>query len=182
MRLTLNGCACAVFAAAFLAVGIMFIVFGRQLAPRDNAAAQVFRTDPSCTAPLTVAAPPGECTVVAATVLVARMRMSNSMGRTRGRTPYVYLHFADGSAHSDDLVGSDGRDFVESVRSGALARAQLFRGTLVRVTSGRSSAETISAPDYSATTDSQMPWVGAVLIAIAALFGYGGFRATRRTG
>ena len=181
MRLTLNGFACAVFAAGLLALGIMFIVFGRELAPRDNAAANAFRADPSCRAELTTVPPPGECTVVAGTVLVAEMR-AGGFGRTRSRTPYVYLRFADGSAHSDDLVGSDGRDFVESVRSGAPARAQLFRGTLVRVASGNSAAETLSAPDVSATADSEMPWVGAVLIAIASLFVFGGLRSARRPG
>src|ERR1700681_235534 len=129
MRLTLNGCACFVFAVGLLALGIGFVVFGRQLAPGDTVAAKAFRTDPSCTAPLSAIVPPGDCTVVDATVLVAAVRMGNSLGRTRSRTAYVYLHFADGSAHSDDLVGSDGRDFVQSVHSGAPARAQLFRGT-----------------------------------------------------
>jgi hypothetical protein len=180
MRLTLNGCACFVFAAGLLALGIAFIVFGRQLAPGDTAAARAFRTDPSCTAPLSAVAPPGDCTVVTATVLVAAIRMGNSLGRTRNRAPYVYLRFADGSAQTDDLVGSDGRDFVASVRSGAPARAQLFRGKFVRVASGSSAAETISAPDFSAATDSEMPWVGAVLIAIAALFAFFGFRGARR--
>ena len=180
MRLTLNGCACFVFAVGLLALGIAFIVFGRQLAPADTVAAQAFRTDPSCTAPLSAVVPPGNCTVVAATVLVAVMRVGNAMGRTRSRTPYVYLHFADGSTLSDDLEGSDGRDFVQSVHSGAPARAQLFRGKLVRVASGRSTAETISAPDVSAATDAEMPWVGAVLIAVASLFAFAGLRGARR--
>jgi hypothetical protein len=179
VRLTLNGCACLVFAIGFFALGVGFVISGNQLAPRDGAAANAFRTDPSCTAALTAAAPPGDCTVVTATVLVAEMRMG-PWGRPPSRTPYAYLRFADGSMHSDDLDGSDGRDFVESVRSGAPARAQLFRGKLVRVASGSSSAETVSAPDVSATADSEMPWVGTVLIAIAALFAFFGLRGARR--
>jgi hypothetical protein len=179
VRLTLNGCACFVFAVGLFALGVGFMVAGKQLAPRDAAAAKAFRNDPSCAAPLTTVAPPGDCTVVAATVLVAEMRMG-PWGRPPSRTPYVYLHFADGSAHSDDLQGSDGRYFVESVRSGAAARAQLFRGQLVRVASGNATAETVSAPDVSAATDSEMPWAGAVLIAIAALFAFFGFRGARR--
>jgi hypothetical protein len=179
MRLTLNGCACLVFAVGLLALGVGFMLAGKQLAPRDDAAARAFRTDPSCTAPLTSDAPAGDCTVVTATVLVAEMRVG-PWGRPPSRTPYVYLHFADGSIHTDDLVGSAGRDFVESVRSGAAARTQLFRGKLVRVASGSSSAETVAAPDVSAATDSEMPWAGAALIAIAALFAFFGLRGMRR--
>lgn len=153
----------------------MFVASGLQLAPRDRAAAQAFRTDRSCAVPLSGNPPPGDCTVVAAKVLVAEMRTGGS-GRTRSRAPYVYLRLADGSFQTDDLDGSDGRDFVESVNSGAPARAQLFRGKLVRVASGNSSAETISAPDVSAATDSQMPWVGGGLIVIAALFVFAAVR------
>jgi hypothetical protein len=167
-----------VVALGLLAIGIMFIASGRQLAPRDRAAAEVFRTDPSCTAALSADAPPGACEVVAAQVLVAEMRMSG-FSRTRSKTPYVYLRFADGTFRNGDLDGSDGRDFVESVKSGAPARAQLFRGTLVRVASGNASAETDAAPDISAAADSEMPWVGGALIAIAALFAFASARALR---
>ena len=167
-----------VVALGLLAVGIMFIVFGRQLAPRDRPAAQVFRTDPSCTATLRSDAPPGACKVVAAQVLVAAMRMGG-LGRTRTGTPYVYLRFADGTFANGDLDGSDGRSFVASVKSGAPARAQFFRGTLVRVASGNASAETDAAPDVSAAADSQMPWVGGGLIAVAAVFAFAGARAFR---
>ncbi len=168
-----------VVALVLLAFGIMFIAFGLQLAPRDRAAAEAFRTDRSCTAPLSAAAPPGDCTVLAAQVLVAAMR-TGGMGRTRSRTPYVYLRFADGTFRSGDLDGSAGRNFVATVQSGAPARGQLFRGTLVRVTSGNASAETDAAPGISAATDSQMPWVGGGLIAIAALFALAAMRAARR--
>jgi hypothetical protein len=174
--LSLNGCASLVFAVGLLALGIMFMVSGRELAPGDRAAAQAFRTDRSCTASLSADAPPGNCTVVAAKTLFTAMRTGSS-GRIRSRTPYVYVRLADGTSYTDDLDGSDGRYFAESVKPGAAARVQFFRGKLVRVASGGSSAETISAPDVSATTDSQMPWVGAGLIVIAALFA---FAATRR--
>ena len=158
----------------------MFIASGRQLAPRDRAAAEMFRTDPSCTAPLSADVPPGACKVVAAQVLVAAMR-TGGFARTRSKTPYVYLtsrgrNVSDGPSSTDPTDG----DFVESVKSGARARAQLFRGTLVRVVSGSSSAETDAAPDISAAADSEMPWVGAVLIAIAAVFGFAAVRAARR--
>jgi len=178
--LRLNACAMVVLALGLLAFGVMFIASGLQLAPRDRAAAEAFRTDRSCTAPLSAPAPPGNCTVVAAQVLVAAMR-SGSSGRTRSKTPYVYLRFGDGTFRSDDLDGSDGRDFVESVKSGAPARAQLFRGMLVRVSSGNASAETESAPDVAAATDSQMPWLGGGLILAAALFAFAAVRAARRS-
>ena len=181
MRLTLNGCACAVFAAGFLAVGIALIVFGRQLGPHDDAAAKVFRTDPSCTAPLGAATPPGACTVVAATVVVAGERASNAFTRVRTSTPYVYLRFADGRTESDDLEGGDGRFFADTVRPGAPARVQFFRGALVRVAAAGAVAKTLAAPDVSAQADSEMPWVGALLIVIAALFAYGGIRSSARS-
>ena len=180
MRLTLNGCACWVFAAGFLAAGIALIVWGRQWAPGADAAATVFRTDRSCTAPLSAVTPPGECTVVAATVVFAGYSVSNSFTRTHTRTPYVYLRFADGRTESNDLVGADGGFFADVVRPGAPARVQLFRGTLVRVASGRAVAETNSAPDGTAQAVSAMPWLGAVLVIIAALFGYGGIRDGKR--
>jgi hypothetical protein len=191
----LNGCASLVFAAGFLAVGIGFIAAGRQLGPQDRVTAQVFRTDPSCGASLvavaravaasgnsTTAGPRGNCTVVAATVLAAVNRRNNSFTRTPSYTPVVYLRFPDGTTHDDTLDGLDGRSFVDTVRTGALARAQLFRGTLVRVASGTSTAETTSAPDVNAATDSQMPWVGAGLVVIAGLLTFFGVRGMLRVG
>ena len=175
----LNGCAMVVVALGLLAFGMMLIASGLQLAPRDRAAAQAFRTDPSCTAPLSGGSPPGDCTVVVAQVLVAAMRTGSS-GRPPSKTPYVSLRLADGTFQTADLDGSDGRNFVETVNSGAPARAQLFRGKLVRVASGNSSAETDSAPDVAAATDSQMPWAGGGLIVIAALFAFAAVRAARR--
>jgi hypothetical protein len=171
-----NGWAMVLIALGLFPFGVMFIASGLQLAPRDRAAAQAFRTDRSCTARLSRDAPPGECTVVTAQVLVAEMRTGSS-GRPPSKTPYVYLRFTDGTMHRADLDGSDGRNFVETVNSGAPALAQLFRGQLVRVASGSSSAQTDSAPDIGATNDSQMPWVGVGLIAVAALFAFGGSRA-----
>jgi hypothetical protein len=174
----LNGYAMVVVALGLLALGIMFIASGLQLAPRDRAAAAVFRADPSCTASLSARPPPGECTVAIAQVLVAAMRTGAS-GRPPSKTPYVYLRLADGTFETGDLDGSAGRNFVETVNSGASARAQLFRGKLVRVVSGSSSAETDAAPDIAAATDSQMPWAGGALIGIAALFAFAAVRAAR---
>jgi hypothetical protein len=163
------GCGFIVFPIILIVLGIAMVSAGRQLAPDSNAAAEVFRTDPSCTADLTARVPPGACRTVAATVLLAEMRTSYEGGKTPIRTPMVHLRFADGSFHDAELDGSAGDVFVYSVRPGALARAQLFRGDLVRVTSGNDSAETVSAPSVDAETVNEMPWVGAAAIVIALL-------------
>ncbi|HEX3466759.1 MAG TPA: hypothetical protein VHT05_01520 [Candidatus Elarobacter sp.] len=168
-----------VFIALFLVCGIGMIVAGRQLAPTDSVAAQVFRTDPSCAANLSAVKSRGACTVVNAMVLSAEMQY-HGFSRTRARTPVVALRFADGTFHDGVLVGSDGDFFVDSVKSGAPARAQLFHDTLVRVASSGSMAETSDAPDYSAESDSEMPWVGAVLIGAALLIFGARLYAVRR--
>lgn len=162
------GCGFIVFPLILVVFGIAMVYAGLQLAPDSNAAAQVFRTDPSCTADLTARVPQGACKTVAATVLLAEMRTTYEGGKMPIRTPMVHLQYADGSFHDAELdPGSD--TFVYSVRPGALARAQLFRGDLVRVTSGNDSAETISAPNVDAKDVNEMPWVGAAAIVIALL-------------
>ncbi len=95
-------------ALGLIALGIGFIVAGRQLAPQDNEAARVFRTDPSCTASLSAVVRPGACTIAIATVLVAATRRGGGMARTPSNTPYVYLRLADGTMQHDDLDGSAG--------------------------------------------------------------------------
>ena len=174
------GCSYLIMTLGFVVLGILFIVSGFQLRPQDDEAAQVFRTDPSCTATLSAVVRPGACTIVNATILVAAERRGGGMSRTPSYTPYVYVRLADGTTQHDDLDGGAGSVFVDFVHSGAPARAQLFRGTLVRVVSGDNSSETISAPDVSLTDDSEMPWVGGGLIVIGALFFYAGLRAGRR--
>ena len=170
-----------VFALIFAAAGIGFFVSGRTQAPADSAAAQVFASDASCAAALSTAAPRGNCTVSAAMVLAVEMRY-HGIGRTRAKDAYVTVRLADGTIDEAELDGSDGDLFVYSVQSGAPARAQFFRGTLVRVVSGDSSAETMDAPDVSAQADSEMPWVGAALVALALLFVFLGVRALLRPG
>jgi hypothetical protein len=162
------GCAYIVVPIVLVLFGLASLSAGRQLAPESNAAAQVFRTDPSCAPDLTVRVPPGACKTVAATVLLAEMRLSGN-GKTPVRTPLVHLRYADGTFHDAELDGGSGEVFVYSVRSGALARAQLFRGDLARVTSGTSTAETVSAPDVNAQTVGELPWVGAAAIVGALL-------------
>jgi hypothetical protein len=173
----LNGCACIVVAVGLTVLGLGLVWSGRQLGPRDSEALRAFRSDRSCTTALTDAAPRGDCSVVAAVVLVAEMRRSGGLARTPRSIPFVSLQFADGTIHEDELDGSDGRFFAETVRSGTAARAQLFRGTLVRVVSGSASAETLSAPDVAASSDAEMPWAGTGLIVIAALFLIAGLRS-----
>ncbi len=158
----------------------MFVASGRELAPRDREEAQAFRTDASCTASLSATVvPPGQCDVSDVAVLATEMRTGGGLSRTRSRTPYVFVRLADGRSYDEELEGSAGRDFVASVPSGSRARAQRFRGRLVRVASGNSSAETISAPDVNAATDTEMPWVGAGLIVIAVLIVLARARAVR---
>jgi hypothetical protein len=175
----LNGCACFVFALGFLAFGITSIVFGRQQSPDANADATIFRTDPSCAVLTSAVASKGACTVVDATVIVAGKRDNHHFTRVPSYTPYVFLRFADGTTRTEDLDGRDGDWFGDTVRPGAPARVLFFRGTLVRVVSGKTSAETISAPDTTATAVSQMPWLGVVLIVIGGLFAFGGVRSMR---
>jgi hypothetical protein len=166
-----------------IALGIMFVASGRELAPRDREEAQAFRTDPSCTASLSATVvPPGQCDVSDVAVLATEMRTAGGFSRTRSRTPYVFVRLADGRSYDEELDGFAGRDFVASVPSGSRARAQRFRGRLVRVASGKSSAETISAPDVNAASDAEMPWVGAGLIVIAVLIVLARARAVRRAG
>ena len=129
------GCTFVAVPIVFIAIGFMFVTAGQQLRPSDDAAADVFRTDPSCSADLRVPVAPGACAMVDATVLSAEMRVSG-LGKTRVHTPLVSVRFVDGSIHEGELDGGAGNFFVYTVRSGARARAQTFRGTLVRVTSG----------------------------------------------
>jgi hypothetical protein len=174
------GCSYVIVAVGLITLGFMCVMSGRQLAPQDNEDARVFRTDPSCSAVLTSVTSSGACSVVDATIEVAGMRRGGGLTRTPSYTPYVYVRFADGTTQHDDLEGSAGDVFAESVRPGARARVQLFHGTMARLVSGSDHAETISAPDVAAETASELPWVGAVLIVIAALFVFFGFRAGRR--
>lgn len=174
------GCSYVIVAVGLTALGIAFAMAGVQLAPQDSIAAKEFRTDPSCTAAFTGGVRPGACSVVKATVLVAGLRRGGGFSRTPSETPFVSVRYADGTIHQDDLNGAAGNTFALSVPSGSAARVQLYRGTFVRVAAAGSSAETESAPDVSATSDSEMPWVGAVLIVIAGLFVFAGIRAGRR--
>lgn|GEM_PF-2033776 len=177
------GCGFVAVPLVLLALGIMCVAAGRELAPHDRAEALAFRTDPSCTAPLTAAVVPrGQCVVSDVAVLATEMRTGGGISRTHSTTPYVYVHLADGRSYDEELEGSDGRFFVDSVPSGSHARAQLFRGRLVRVASGNASAETASAPDVNAATDAQMPWIGGGLIVIAVLVVLARALAMRRAG
>jgi len=87
-------------------------------------------------------------------------------------TPMVLLRYADGTFHEAELDGGAGEIFVYDVASGTPARAQLFRGELVRITAGNDVAETVSAPDVNAETVGEMPWVGSVAI-VAGLLIFG---------
>jgi hypothetical protein len=163
------GCTFVVVPFILVLAGVAFLSAGKQLAPDANSAAQVFRSDPSCTANLNVTPPLGACTVVDATVLSAEMRVTGYGGKTRPETPYAYVRDARGRTSDVELDSDSGGVFVYSVSSGARARVQYFRGNVVRVTSGTTSAESVDAPDVDAATVGELPWVGIVAILVAVL-------------
>jgi hypothetical protein len=176
------GCTFVLLPLVLILVGIAFLSAGKQLAPDANSAAQVFRSDPSCTANLNVTPPAGACTVVDATVLSAEMRVIGYGGKTRPETPYAYVRDANGRMSDVELDGSSGGTFVYGVASGARARVQYFRGNVVRVTSGTSAAESVDAPDVDADTVGQLPWVGIVAILVAVLMVFARIVVVRRSG
>ncbi len=168
-------------AVALIVAGGLFFWAGKSSGPHDAAEARAFRADPSCNAAAIAAEPPGACTSKPIVVLSAEMRESG-FSRTRTHTPIVAMRFADGTFDEEEVDGSAGNVFVESVRSGAPGRAQLYRGSVVRIVSGEDSAETVTAPDVAAASDTEMVWAGAVMAALAALVLYAGFRAPRPSG
>lgn len=182
----LNGCAYVVFAVLAAFFGCGFLLAGSSLGPQDRDAANVFRTDPSCAAAAldaggrTRAVPAGNCTIVGATVVYAVTRVSNNFSRTHAHTPVVEVRYADGSSHQAELDGSAGGIFVDVVHAGAAARVQLYRGTFARIAADGASAETSSAPDVGAKTDTQMLWVGGAMLAFAAFILVMGYRSGRR--
>jgi hypothetical protein len=165
------GAGYVLFPALLVIFGVVALWAGRQLAPQTTADAAVFRSDPSCAREAPAGGPRGACQTVVATVVGAEMRESGS-GKTRVHTPMVLLRYADGTFHEAELDGGAGEIFVYDVASGTPARAQLFRGELVRVTAGNDVAETVSAPDVNAATVGEMPWVGSVAI-VAGLLIFG---------
>lgn len=164
-----GGAGCSVLiAAALIVFGALFFWAGRSLAPGDDADSRQFLADPSCGASAAAAGTRGACTWAPVTILSAEMRVSG-FGRTRAHEPYVAVRRADGTIVEAQLDGSAGRVFVESARSGAGARAEFYRGALVRVVVGSDSAETNDAPDVNASSDVEMRWVGGVMIGVGAL-------------
>ncbi len=155
--------------------GIMLAVVSLRQAPGDDAAAHVFRTDPSCGPNLS--APPlrGACRVVPMVVEEVSVYDVGSV-RTRSREYVVRLRFASGRRVSGHLSRADGQAFVENVHPGTAGRAQFFRSTLVRVAAAGSSAETVSAPNLRASGDAVQRWVAAAMIAFGLVFGFAGSR------
>jgi hypothetical protein len=162
-------------AAALIVVGGLFFWAGKSSGPHDAAEANAFRADPSCRAAAIVAEPPGACTSKPIVVLSAEMRESG-FSRTRTHTPIVAMRFPDGTFDEEEVDGSGGDVFVESVRSGAPGRAQFYRGSVVRIVSGDDAAETVTAPDVAASSDTEMVWAGVVMTAIAVLILFATFR------
>jgi hypothetical protein len=176
------GCTFVLVPLILILLGIAFLYAGNQLAPDANSAAQVFRNDPSCSANLNVVRPPGECTVLDATVLGAEMRVTGFGGKTRPETPYASVRDSNGHISDVELDASSGDVFVYGVASGAKARVQYFRGNVVRVASGTTTAESVDAPDVDADTVSQLPWVGMFAILFAVLMVVARIVFVRRSG
>ncbi len=175
------GCSYIFFPLLLVVFGLTSVFVGRQLAPQTNAAAKVFRDDPSCGADLHARTPPGACTTVDAQLLGAEIRKSGN-AKSVVRTTFISVRYEDGTIHEAQLDGSAGDIFPYFVKSGAPTRVQLFRGTIVRVTTGTTSAETIDAPDVNAESVSEMPWVGTIAIVVALLIvGLRIYVLTRRT-
>ncbi len=162
--------------------GITALVAGPMQAPRDKAAAQAFRDDPSCAADLAQApAANGACSVVDAVVDMVYVGPTDTQAlRTTSTQPAVRLRFPDGTVHNADLADSAGRAFVKAVYPGTTARVQLFRGKVVRVAEGDIAAETSSAPDVMASSDAMLPWAGAWMIAGGLVAGFFSIRFLRR--
>lgn len=176
----MRGMGCALLIAVPLILfGALFFWAGRATVPRDDIDARRFLTDPSCAAAAAGAEMRGACTWEPVTVLSARMRV-RGFGRTRTGEPHVAVRRADGTIVDGVLNGSAGRVFVEFVRSGAPARAEFYRGTLVRVVSGSDAAETEDAPDATATSDLEMLWAGAIMLLAGALIAVAAFARRRR--
>lgn len=175
----LNTGAYFVFALILFAVGAGFIWAGRTSTPDDDATAKVFASDPSCAASLSRALPAGQCRTFDAIVLGTELRY-HGIGKTRGHDDYVSMRFSDGTFHDSDLIGNDADYFMSAVPSGAPARVQQFRGEIVRIIAAGLTVETMSAPDVTAQADSEEPWAGAALIAVALIFLFFGVRAALR--
>lgn len=168
-----------VFALILMAIGAGFIWAGQAAAPSDDADAKVFASDPSCAVSLGRDLPTGACQTVDGKVIGAEVRY-HGIGRTRAHDDLVTVQLTDGTIHEEAMYGSTGGLFVYAVKAGDPARVQRFHGEIVRILADGLTVEMMSAPDVSATADSQMPWAGAGLIVVGLLFAVFGVREARR--
>jgi hypothetical protein len=174
----MNTAAYFVFALILFAVGAAFVWVGATPAPDDDAAADVFASDPSCAASLRRDVPAGACRTLDATVDGTAKRYHHNFVRVQTHDDYVFLRFSDGTAHEGEL--DDGDVFVDAVKSGDPARVQQFHGLIVRVMAREVTVETTSAPDATARAKAQEPWAGGILIAAALLCVFFGVKALLR--
>ncbi len=145
--------------AVALVAGSLVVTAGLRHSPGDAAAAQAFRSDASCRADLAQPTARGACHVVAATIDEASEFEVGSV-RSRTKEYVVRLRLANGRRVIDHLSGPAGAAFVDKVGPGTAGQALFFHAVLVRVAADGVTAETMSAPDVRASSDSVLPWVG----------------------
>jgi hypothetical protein len=155
--------------AVCIPLGLALVVTSLGQHPGDAAVADAFRRDPSCGADLASATAVGACRVEDAAIDEATDFQLGSVRRTH--SDFVVVVHAGDRLRRLHLSGADGRAFVHRVARGASARVQLFRGNVVRIAANGMTAETQAAPDLIASSNGQMPWVGAGIAAVGVLFG-----------
>jgi len=163
-----------VIAAVLIVVGVLFVGAGRTVGPQDDADAEAFRSDPSCTAGVAARVSAGACRWERVTIVAVETRAS-SPAKPRSRQPYVTLRRADGTTVEAQLAGAAGRAFAGDGFAGAPARALFFRATLVRLVAASGDAQTLRAPSVEASNVRSMTWVGAGALAfgiVIAALGY----------
>ncbi len=138
--------------------------------PHLVAAVQQYQTDPSCT--------PGSMSdrpVPAGPCLVERVALTHAYRTSRGRSGvhyYVTLAFADGTTRRVELAYDyDGARLFAGVVAtpGTAARAQIFNGKVIMMTSDRGNATTIDLPQSRARAMEEAGGIGVGLLMCAVL-------------
>jgi hypothetical protein len=154
---------CAVPGAIMAAVSALAM-------PHLIAAVQQYQTDPSCTPgsmserPL----PTGPCRV-------ERVALSHAYRTSGGRSGihyFVTVTFADGTARRVELAYAyDGARLFAGVMetSGTAARAQIFNGKVIMITSDRGNATTPDLPQWRARGMEEVGGIGVGLLMCAVL-------------
>jgi hypothetical protein len=138
--------------------------------PHLIAAVQQYQTDPSCT-PGSMserAVPPGPCRVER----VALTHAYRTSGGRSGIHYFVTVNFADGTARRVELAYAyDGARLFAGVIAtpGTAARAQIFNGQVIMMTSDRGNATTPDLPQSRARRMEETGGIGVGLLMCAVL-------------